>query len=319
PLDDLPRFAKDLTQTAFERQEHSPSNLLVVRSHRRYNASMNDRVRSPIVAGAFYPGRPEQLRRQIEGFLADETSRVQESLASSIGLIVPHAGYDYSGSVAAVGFQEVASHGKPEVVVILGASHTGIGPWFSLSPHAAWMTPLGRSPADTEVVSCLVSAGFRQAEAAFAREHSIEVQLPFIQHLWGTETPIVPICISPAPVYELQEAAAALIQALGNRKALIIASSDFTHYQPDDVARSLDNSALDRILALDVSGFQRLCRNERLTICGTGAIEVLMTVAGQMELSATHVVAYATSGDVTGDQTSVVGYASVLLSKENHG
>ncbi|MFC2106499.1 AmmeMemoRadiSam system protein B [Candidatus Bipolaricaulota bacterium] len=280
---------------------------------------MNDRVRSPIVAGAFYPGRPEQLRRQIEGFLADETSRVQGSLASSIGLIVPHAGYDYSGSVAAAGFQEVTSHGKPEAVVILGASHTGIGPWFSLSPHATWITPLGRSPVDTEVVSCLVSAGFRQAEAAFAREHSIEVQLPFIQHLWGTQTPIVPICIGPAPLYELQEAAAALIQALGNRKALIIASSDFTHYQPDDVVRSLDNRALDRILALDVSGFQRLCRNERLTICGTGAIEVLMTVAGQMELSATHVVAYATSGDVTGDRTSVVGYASVLLAKENHG
>lgn len=319
PLDDLPRFEKDVTKTALERQEQSSSNRLVVRSCARYNASMNERTRSPIVAGTFYPSRPEQLHRQIEGFLADEMPRVQESLASSIGLIVPHAGYVYSGSVAASGFQEIASRGRPEVVVILGASHTGIGPWLSLSPHATWTTPLGRSSVDAKVLSHLVSAGFQQEEASFSREHSIEVQLPFIQHLWGTETPIVPICISSAPLYELQEAAIALIQALGDRKALIIASSDFTHYQPDDVARSLDNRALDRILSLDIPGFHRLCIDEQLTICGTGAIELLMTVAEQVEMTATRIVAYATSGDITGDQTSVVGYASVLLAKENHG
>ena len=280
---------------------------------------MNDRVRFPIVAGAFYPSRPEQLHRQIDGFLADEMPRVQELLASSIGLIVPHAGYVYSGGVAAAGFQEVASNGRPEVVVILGASHTGIGPWFSLSPHATWTTPLGRSSVDAEVMSHLVSAGFQQEAASFAREHSIEVQLPFIQHLWGPETPIVPICISPAPLDQIQKASTALMQALGDRKALIIASSDFTHYQPDDVVRSLDNGALDRILAMDIPGFHRLCLDERLTICGIGAIELLMTAVTQMELTAAHVVAYATSGDVTGDRTSVVGYASVLLAKENYG
>jgi len=280
---------------------------------------MNDRVRSPIVAGAFYPSRPEQLRDQIDGFLVDETPGPRDSLTSSIGLIVPHAGYTYSGSTAAAGFHEVARRGKPEVVIILGASHTGIGDWFSLSPHAAWTTPLGQSPVDAEVMSHLVSAGFHQQEKPFAREHSIEVQLPFVQHLWGTETAIVPICISCAPLPELQDTATALRQSLGDRKALIIASSDFTHYQPDATARSLDGMALDRILALDVSGFHQLCQTERLTVCGIGAVEVLMTMAGQMELSATRVVAYATSGDVTGDRTSVVGYASVLLSKENYG
>ena len=279
---------------------------------------MNDHVRFPIVAGAFYPSRAGQLHRQIEGFLASEMPSGRKLLASSIGLIVPHAGYDYSGGVAAAGFREVASRGRPEVVVILGASHTGIGPWFSLSSYAAWMTPLGQSPVDTEVVSCLVSAGFQQEEASFSREHSIEVQLPFIQHLWGIESPIVPICISPAPLDKLQQASAALVQALGDRKTLIIASSDFTHYQPDDVVRSLDSRALDQILALDVSRFHRLCCDKRLTICGTGAIGLLMTVARQMELTATREVAYATSGDVTGDRTSVVGYASVLLTKENH-
>jgi len=295
------------------------NNRLVVRSCARYNAPMDDHVRSPIVAGAFYPSQPDQLRGQIEGFLVGETPSAQDALASSIGLIVPHAGYIYSGSVATAGFQEIAKRGNPEVVVIFGASHTGIGPWLSLSPHAVWTTPLGRSPVDSDVISHLTSTGYQQVEASFAREHSIEVQLPFIQHLWGAELPIVPICISPAPLHELQKAATVLAQALGERKALIIASSDFTHYQPADVARSLDRKALDRILALDVDGFHRLCHNEQLTICGTGAIELLMAIAEHTRLTETRVVAYATSGDVTGDLSSVVGYASVVLAKETHG
>lgn len=280
---------------------------------------MNDCVRPPIVAGAFYPSLPVQLREQIDGFLVDAGSSRQNSLTSSVGLIVPHAGYVYSGRVASAGFQEVANRGRPEVVVILGASHTGLGHWFSLSPHSAWTTPLGESPVDKDMMSRLVAAGFEQEEAPFAQEHSIEVQLPFIQYLWGFEMTIVPICISPAPLSEVQEAARALAKALDGRRGLIIASSDFTHYEPDSVARSVDARALDHILALDVPGFHRLCRDEGLTICGTGAIEVLMTLARDSCLTATQTVSYATSGDVTGDLRSVVGYASVLLVKENYG
>jgi len=293
---------------------------LVVRRHDCYNAFMNDRVRTSIAAGRFYPSEPDQLRKQIIGFLGNSSSIKHSSLSSAMGLVVPHAGYVYSGSVAGAGYMEVASRGRPEVIVILGASHTGIDPWFSLSPHTAWATPLGRSPVDAQMVSHLVSSGFRQAEEApFAQEHSIEVQLPFIQHLWGLGTAIVPICIGPAPLSEIQEAARALAMALGERKGLIIASSDFTHYESHDVARSLDAKALDRILALDVPGFHSLCRNERLTICGTGAIEVLMMVANSNRWTATRTVSYATSGDVTGDLSSVVGYASVVLTKENYG
>lgn len=298
---------------------HGVLSRLVVPSYDCYNAFMNDSVRAPIVAGTFYPRQPDQLRSMIDGFLGGGMPDVQDPLRSSTGLIAPHAGYVYSGGVAAAGFQEVAKRGIPEVVVILGASHTGIDPWFSLSPHAVWETPLGRSLVDAEVVSNLVSAGFRQTEAPFVREHSMEVQLPFIQHLWGTETTIVPICIMPVPAHELQEAATALTDALEGRKALIVASSDFTHYQTDRVARAQDHSALDRILARDVHGFHQLCRDEHLTICGIGAIELLMTMARALELTETQLIAYATSGDVTGDLGSVVGYASVLLAKESYG
>lgn len=292
---------------------------LVNRGHDCYNEPMNDGVRSPFVAGTFYPSRPEQLLKQIDQLLADPGAGKQDLLSSSLGLVVPHAGYLYSGGVAAAGFQQVANRGKPEVIVILGANHTGTGHWFALSPHSAWATPLGQSPVDKDVMTGLMVAGFKQEPAPFAREHSIEVQLPFIQQLWGTEVPIVPICVSPAPLDEISQAATALVEVLADRKVLVIASSDFTHYQPDDVARSLDSVALDHVLALDVAGFHQLCGDRGLTICGTGAIEVLMTVAREMILTVTRVVSYATSGDVANDRTSVVGYASVLLAKENNG
>ena len=280
---------------------------------------MNDRVRPPIVAGRFYPNEPDQLRKQISGFLGGSRSNVQDLLSSSIGLIVPHAGYVYSGSVAGAGYLAAASQGRPEVVVILGASHSRAGPWFSLSPHTAWATPLGQSPVDELTMSHMASSGWHHAEAPFVQEHSIEVQLPFIQYLWGAEMPIVPICVARASQADVQEAARALVLALGERKGLIIASSDFTHYQPADVARSLDGKALRRILALDAPGFHSLCCDGQLTICGTGAVEVLMMVASSSRLTATRTVSYATSGDVTGDLSSVVGYASVVLTKENYG
>ncbi|MFC2095880.1 AmmeMemoRadiSam system protein B [Candidatus Bipolaricaulota bacterium] len=297
----------------------SVNNRLVDESHDRYNAVMNDRVRSPIVAGTFYPRQPDQLRQMIDSFLVDEKAGVQEPLAFPTGLISPHAGYVYSGSVAGAGFQEVAKLGRPDIVIILGASHTGIDPWFSLSPHSAWATPIGQSLVDSDVVSQLVSAGFQTADAPFAREHSIEVQLPFIQHLWGAETRIVPICIVPSPLHELREAARALVDALEDRKALIVASSDFTHYQPDRIARTTDHAALDRIIELDIPAFHQLCQSKQLTICGIGAIELLLMVAEQVGLLGARLVDYATSGDATGDLSSVVGYASVLFAKENYG
>ena len=292
---------------------------LVVPSRARYNAFMADYMRSPIVAGTFYPDQPDRLTGLIENFMAAEMASAHVALPSTMGLILPHAGYMYSGRVAAAGLTVVARYGRPDVVVILGANHTGVGPWFALSGHTAWMTPLGRLPVDTDANAHLLSVGYRQSDATFAREHSIEVQLPFIQHLWKPTPSIVPICISSVPANELQDAARAILDAVGDRQALVIASSDFTHYQPDEMARSLDKMAMGRILALDISGFHQLCRDKELTICGAGAIELLMAVARRLELNDARLVSYATSADVTGDQSSVVGYASMLLVKEKHG
>ena len=280
---------------------------------------MNDGIRAPIVSGMFYPDQPDRLRKLLSELLGAIGDCESAPMPSSMGLIVPHAGYVYSGGVAAAGFLEAARFGQPDIVVILGASHTGVGPWFALSPHSDWDTPLGRSPVDLEVMAHLVDEGYRYEGGSFEREHSIEVQLPFIQYLWGVETPIVPICIGPSPLSEVQEAARVLSKALGERTGLIVASSDFTHFEPDSEARAADATALDQILALNVQGFRQLCHESQLTICGTTAIEVLMSLAVKDRWVNTKTVDYATSGDVTGDLSSVVGYASVLMTKENYG
>ena len=286
----------------------------------RYNAFMNDDIRRPIISGMFYPDSRNQLSKLMDELVGDTSDFEAGRLASSMGLVVPHAGYVYSGSIAAAGFIEAAQYGRPDVVVILGASHTGVGPWFALAPHSAWASPLGQSPVDLDVMTYLINKGFAYDIASFEREHSIEVQLPFTQHLWGLEMPIVPICVSHAPLSQAQDAAQALSRALGERNGLIIASSDFTHYEADSQARSgRDATALDRILDLDTQGFRQLWTGSQSTICGPTAIEILISMASDGLWTNARTVKYATSGDVTGDLSSVVGYASVVMTKENDG
>jgi len=276
---------------------------------------MNDCVRLPIVAGTFYPSREDQLQEQVAAFLGNSHAAVNDSRSGSVGLIAPHAGYLYSGKVAGAGFQAIAQHGRPDVVVILGANHSGMDPRLALSPHSAWQTPLGQSPVEQGIMSQLETVGFVKSFEPFAHEHSMEVQLPFIQVLWGVDLPIVPICVIPHDLSSVQEAARGLASALRGRKALVIASSDFTHYQPAQLAHTLDGQALDRIVALDTAGFDRLCRSKGLTICGVGAIELMMSTALELGITHARIVSYATSGEVTGDVSSVVGYASVVLTR----
>ncbi|MBU1048461.1 AmmeMemoRadiSam system protein B [Candidatus Bipolaricaulota bacterium] len=280
---------------------------------------MSNTIRLPIVSGTFYPNQPDRLRQLLNTLLGNDAALPGRSLPSSLGLVLPHAGYIYSGSVAAAGYLEAARFGRPDVVVILGASHTGVGPWFALAPHSHWQTPLGRSPVDLDMIAQLRGEGFTTEAASFEREHSIEVQLPFIQYLWGVAPTIVPVCVAPAPLAGVYEAARALSKLLEDRHALLIASSDFTHFEADSRARAADAAAMNRILALDVPGFHSLCREQQLTICGATSIEVLMATASNSHWSATRIVDYTTSADVTGDRSSVVGYACLAMTKENYG
>ena len=277
---------------------------------------MENTVRAPIVDGAFYPGRADALRATLDAFFAKNAVRPAGPLPSAIGLIAPHAGYAYSGAVAAAGYEEVAARGCPDAAVLLGANHTGLGGPLSLSGHTAWETPLGRVPTDRGLIERLADAGIPVSNAAFAREHSVEVQLPFLQALWGNDVPIVALCVMSAATPPSEDHVEAIARAVADRRVLIVASSDFTHYESDATARELDGLALAPIAAIDAEGFGRVYRERRLSICGAGAVLVLLGLCRRLGLARGRLVRYATSGDTTGDRSAVVGYASVLFTAE---
>jgi MEMO1 family protein len=281
---------------------------------RRYNDLMERSVRQPVVAGSFYPANPAQLRDLVRGFLgADLPARG----SSSVGVIVPHAGYVYSGRVAGAGLRAASAFGKPDVVIILGASHGGAGGALAVPVEDAWRTPLGDVPLDRPTIERLVSHGIGASAAAFRREHSIEVVLPFLQVLFPEPPAVVPVCVQFAAWAALVEGARAVASVLDGRTAWVIASSDFTHYEPDAVARRLDRAALDRILAGDAEVFYRQTIEQGLTICGAAAICVLLLLARDLGLGRSALVEYATSGDVSGDRSAVVGYAAAAFTKES--
>jgi AmmeMemoRadiSam system protein B len=174
-------------------------------------------------------------------------------------------------------------------------------------------------PVDLGAVEMLVDAGMVIYEPAFLREHSAEVQLPFLQALWDEAPPVVPFCVQPGPLDDLVEAGATLAKAMEGRVVWVVASSDFTHYEPDAVARERDRLALDPILGLDAAGFYRLCGQRGLSICGVGAIATLLALARKKNWTTASLVAYETSGDSTGDRTAVVGYAGVVFTEGGTG
>jgi len=278
---------------------------------------MEAQIRHPIVAGSFYPEDPEELSRYLDSLIGEGFVPSSLPLPHPAGLIVPHAGYPYSGAVAAAGFKEIAKRGTPRTVILLGANHTGFGATVSLGDHAGWETPLGIVRTNGELIERLAEKGLVIDNSAFIREHSLEVELPFIARIWGDEVGLVPICVMSMGDWKVYEEAGQLIaEALGDELGLIVASSDFTHYEPDELARSLDRSAIEMILALDGRGFIEEWMRRRLSICGAGAIATLIAACNSLGLTSARLLDYRTSGDTTGDRSAVVGYAAISFTKE---
>ncbi|MFO8034636.1 MAG: AmmeMemoRadiSam system protein B [Candidatus Bipolaricaulota bacterium] len=273
-------------------------------------------IRRTCAAGTFYPADSARLREEVERCFGEALSELSEggrSLSYPFGLVVPHAGYRYSGEVAALGYREVYEQGRPEVVVLIGANHTGLGAPLSVAPEEAWDTPLGPLPVDGELADRLVLAwGAERDGLPFAQEHSVEVQLPFLRYLFG-EVPIVPVVAQFMPAEPARRAGETLAKAVEGRGALLVASSDFTHHEPQSTAEARDRLALGHILNLDLDGFLSAVARERITICGPGAIAVLIGAARRLGLFGAQRLAYRTSGDVVGIWEQVVGYAAVAL------
>lgn len=266
-------------------------------------------LRSPAVAGRFYPASPTELSRELDQYIEVVTPRQK-----ALGCVVPHAGIMYSGHVAG------AVYGRLEIppsLIILCPNHTGFGRPLAVLSEGEWETPLGRVPVDTALAVALKKAcGALEEDAEAHRfEHSLEVQLPFLQRL-AQNFRFVPIAIgvgSYEPLEELGHALAAVAAAVVPRP-LLVASSDLNHYESDRVNRAKDRKAIDCMLALDPRRLYETVRRENITMCGYGPAVAMLTAARELGARTAELVRYATSGDVTGDRSAVVGYAGIVVS-----
>jgi hypothetical protein len=234
-----------------------------------------------------------------------------EKELSFLGAVVPHAGYIYSGQVAAEVYSRLP---KAETYVIIGPNHHGLGSPVALS-RDSWRTPLGVALPDLELADALAGSIIDHDETAHLHEHSIEVQIPFLQKRFS-DFKILPICMGLQDMQTAVEVGQELSRAIDRqkRKAIIIASSDFTHYQPQETARKVDAKLLEAILNMDVPElYDRVYRYDA-TACGYGPIAATITAASALGAKAGKLLAYATSGDVSGDYSQVVGYGAIVFS-----
>jgi len=263
--------------------------------------------RQPAVAGQFYPGLPEQLRLTVSHLLPSVEP------VAALGVMVPHAGYIYSGAIAGATFARVVVPGR---VVMLGPNHHGLGPEASLFHRGAWHTPLGANAIDEPLADALLDAcpQLTADTLAHQREHSLEVQLPFLQQR-NPAARLVPISLGHLPLPQLLALGTGIgaVLAATPGGALLVASSDMTHYEPGNVARRKDLGALEFVLALDPEGLYRHVRAERISMCGVLPTVVMLAAAQALGASRAELVQYGNSGDVTGDQSEVVGYAGVIV------
>ncbi|MCD6242901.1 AmmeMemoRadiSam system protein B [Candidatus Bathyarchaeota archaeon] len=281
------------------------------------------KIRRPSQAGMFYAGTAESLKKQIEEcFLHKLGPGKIPKVAKSgprkvVGLICPHAGYVYSGPVAAHSYYRLARDGIPEVFVILGPNHMGYGSAIALMNEGIWRTPLGDIEIDYQTASKILRASevIDIDDTAHRFEHSIEVQLPFLQYLYGSEFKFVPIAFLMQDLESSREVGRALAKALEGKNAVIIASTDMTHYEPHEQAVRKDKLALTAVEKLNEEEFYSIIESYNISACGYGPVAALITAAKLLGVKKAEILCYKTSGDVTGDYSSVVGYASACFTK----
>lgn len=263
------------------------------------------------VAGSFYPGRASELRALVLELMAAKKGAAR---LRALAVVSPHAGYVYSGGVAGAVFSSVEI---PATCVILGPAHREIGPRFAIQKAGSWETPLGEVPID-DVLSGLIMDNCPEVKddpAAHRLEHSLEVQVPFLQ-VARPDVSIVPICVSYEARYEDLDAlgrALAAATAGSGREALIVASTDMSHYISRARAADLDRLAIDRVLDLDPRGLYDVVERRGITMCGVRPTTAVLVAALGRGASRAALVRYATSGDVTGDDREVVGYAGLTI------
>jgi AmmeMemoRadiSam system protein B len=276
-------------------------------------------IRTPAVAGMFYPKTNQELRSSIRNCFLHNfgPGKLPPSLDDRkiIGVICPHAGYEYSGPIAANSYYTISSQ-RPDLVIIIGPNHWGIGRDVASMREGTWRTPLGDIEVDTEVAVEInkITKLIELDSFSHTRDHCLEVQLPMLQEIFSYKFKILPLILIDQSHHVAIEIGKAIAKIAKIKKTMIIGSSDFTHYESNDFAHAQDKSLIDAIVRLDVDKFYNTLREKHVSACGYGAIASTMIAC--MELGATKgtLIKYATSGDITGDKSSVVGYASIVFS-----
>jgi len=268
-------------------------------------------IRASVVAGQFYSDSPSSLKSEIRSFVGSTPGKER-----AIGVISPHAGYVYSGGVAGAVLSSFIPRSK---YIVLGPNHTGMGERLGMSRCESWETPLGRAMIDKKLAAAIKdnSKHIKWDEASNAAEHSIEVQLPFLQVL-NKDFTFVPIVVSyntPEAYRETGRDIAIAVKSLGiEDDTVIIASSDMTHYEPHDVAKKKDSIAIDAVLKLDEERLLKNIEQFNITMCGFAPAVIMMVAAKELGARSAKLIKYQTSGDVSGDLSSVVGYAGIIIS-----
>jgi MEMO1 family protein len=265
-------------------------------------------IREPVVSGQFYPSSPEELKAMIRGMVEEKVTK-----EDVIGYYAPHAGYIYSGPVVGATISRVNLR---DTFVIMGPSHTGMGAPFSIMTEGTWRTPLGDVEIDAELAKDILSNSsyLKEDRSAHLQEHSIEVQLPFIQY-FKTDIKFVPIILSHTNASVYRSIGRAIAKAIkdSGKEVVIAASGDMNHYESQKITHTKDRQAIESILKLEAGELLERVREFNISMCGYGTAACLIYAAKEFGSVRTELVKYQTSGDITRDYSSVVGYAGILF------
>jgi AmmeMemoRadiSam system protein B len=261
--------------------------------------------REPAVAGRFYTDHPAALRKQVDAFLAAGGER-----AAAKGLVAPHAGYVYSGAIAGEVYARVD---VPARVIVLGPNHTGRGAAAALWPDGRWRLPSGDVPVDAELTAALAASPLVERDVeAHLSEHSLEVQVPFLSRA-RPGVSFAALCLGHLRLRECEALGRDVARAAAAADALVVASSDMSHYVPAEVARAKDRLAIDRVLALDPEGLYDVVHREAISMCGIIPATVMLFAVRELGARRAELVRWGHSGETSGDLRQVVGYAGIVV------
>lgn len=265
-------------------------------------------IRQPAVAGKFYSDDPEQLRGELSRMIP------REEPAKAIGVVSPHAGYVYSGSAAGKVYAAVE---VPDAVIVLGPNHTGMGAAAALAPPGEWLTPLGPVRVNDRLSQLIMKHAplVREDSAAHRFEHSLEVQVPFLQYR-NPQVSIAALCLSLPDFDSISRVGTGIAHAIAEygSEVLIVASSDMTHYESASEAKAKDDLALERLACMDPEGLLRVCRERDISMCGVIPATAMLVAAKALGAISSRLICYTNSGEVNGDLKSVVAYAGLTVS-----